>query len=349
MGAEILPGQGTSFRVWAPYRRRVAVVFDDSRSKPFSLQPEDNGYFHGLCSDATAGTRYCYRLDDESEVYADPGSRYQPEGPFGPSEVVDPLAFEWTDQDWPGISLPGQVFYEMHIGTFTPAGTWAAAAAELAELARIGITVVELMPVADFAGEYGWSYDGVNFFAPTRVYGPPDEMRRFVAEAHRVGLGVILDVVYNHIGPSGNFLGKFAADYTLRSHGTEWGDSLNFDGPNSAAVCDFVTSNVRYWIEEFHIDGLRIDATQALFDDSPEHIITAIGRSARRAAGKKQIVLIAESEPQDSRLAWPVEKGGFGLDGVWNDDFHHSAIVRLTGRNEAYYSDYLGMPKSFWR
>ena len=192
--------------------------------------------------------------------------------------MIDPRTFPWSDGDWPGISLPGQVFYEIHVGTFTPEGTWRAATAQLAELARLGVTALELMPVADFAGDFGWSYDGVNFFAPTRVYGTPDDMRRFVEEAHRVGLGVILDVVFNHIGPVGNFLGKFAADYTSRSHGTEWGDSLNFDGPNSAAVRDFVTSNVRCWIEEFHIDGLPIDATQALFDDSEEHIIKAIGR-----------------------------------------------------------------------
>ena len=214
MGTEVLPGEGTSFRVWAPDHRRVLLVPEKSRGKPLQMVPEAGGYFHLLCREAPAGTRYRFQLEND-ESYADPASRYQPQGPFGPSEVVDALAYKWTDNDWPGISLPGQVIYEMHIGTFTPAGTWVAATAELAELAQIGITVVEIMPVADFAGEFGWSYDGVNFFAPTRNYGTPDEMRCFVAEAHRVGIGVILDVVYNHVGPCGNFLGKFAADYTF--------------------------------------------------------------------------------------------------------------------------------------
>ena len=195
MGARDSLGAGTSFRVWAPDHSRVAVVLEHDPAatngpvRSVELEPEKLGHFHICCEDVVAGTRYRFRLDDDQELVPDPASRYQPQGPFGPSEVVDPASYAWSDHDWPGISMPGQVLYEMHVGTFTQEGTWAAATRELAELARLGITVLEIMPIADFAGEFGWSYDGVNFFAPTRVYGTPDDMRRFVDEAHRVGLG----------------------------------------------------------------------------------------------------------------------------------------------------------------
>ncbi|MFL6589821.1 MAG: alpha-amylase family glycosyl hydrolase, partial [Chthoniobacterales bacterium] len=273
--------------------------------------------------------------------------RFQPEGPHGPSCVIDPAAFKWTDGNWKGIRMPGHVMYEMHVGTFTREGTWAAAATELAELKRIGITVIEMMPVADFPGEFGWGYDGVDLFAPTRLYGAPDDLRSFIDHAHSLGLGVILDVVYNHFGPDGNYLGIYSADYVHTERGNEWGDSINFDGNNSAPVREFFISNGRYWIDEFHFDGFRFDATQSIEDESAEHIVGAIGRAARKAAGNRSIILVAENEPQQTKLLWPRERGGDDFDGLWNDDLHHSAYVALTGRHEAYYSDYRGRPQEF--
>jgi maltooligosyltrehalose trehalohydrolase len=233
----------------------------------------------------------------------------------------------------------------MHVGTFTSAGTWEAAARELAELARAGITVVEVLPVADFVGDFGWGYDGVDLYAPTRLYGRPDDFRAFVDRAHALGLGVILDVVYNHLGPDGNYLGRFASDYFSTRHRTDWGEAINFDGARSGPVREFFVANAGYWIDEFHLDGLRLDATQDVHDDSPEHVLTALARHARERAGRRTILLVAENEPQDVRLVRPVEAGGYGLDAIWNDDFHHSAMVALTGRAEAYYSDYAGTPQ----
>ncbi|MBV9125246.1 MAG: malto-oligosyltrehalose trehalohydrolase, partial [Planctomycetes bacterium] len=273
--------------------------------------------------------------------------RFQPQGPHGPSQVVDPGQFRWTDDSWPGVKVEGQVLYEMHIGTFTREGTWAAAARELPALAELGITVLEVMPVADFPGRFGWGYDGVDLFAPTRLYGSPDDFRRFVDQAHAAGLGVILDVVYNHFGPDGNYLKAFSPDYFTDRYQNEWGEPLNFDGPHSGPVREFFLANAGYWIEEYHLDGLRLDATQQIFDQSPEHILAALSRRVRQAARGRATFLVAENEPQHTRLVRPLEKGGFGLDALWNDDFHHSAMVVLTGHNEAYYTDYLGTPQEF--
>lgn len=243
--------------------------------------------------------------------------------------------------------MPGQVLYEMHIGTFTPEGTWKAAAQQLPELADAGITVIEMMPIADFAGEFGWGYDGVDLFAPCRLYGTPDDLRAFVDQAHSLGMGVILDVVYNHLGPEGNYLRVFAEDYFTDRYENDWGDSINFDGPNSKPVREFYLTNARYWIEEFHFDGFRFDATQDIKDASADYIVGEIGRAARAAAGKREIILIAENEPQQPKLVRPKTQGGDELDALWNDDLHHSALVALTGRNEAYYSDYRGNPQEF--
>src|SRR5881398_2090494 len=235
----------------------------------------------------------------------------------------------------------------MHIGTFTKEGTWRAATEQLAELARIGITVVEMMPVADFPGKFGWGYDGVNLFAPSHLYGTPDDLRAFIDRAHSLGLAVILDVVYNHFGPDGNYLGVFSDDYLVREKENEWGDAINFDGTNSGPVREFFVTNGRYWIEEFHFDGFRFDATHAIRDQSDEYMIGAVGRAAREAAGSRSILLIAENDLQEAKMARPLNEGGDDLDGMWNDDFHHSAVVALIGRNEAYFGDYLGAPQEF--
>jgi maltooligosyltrehalose trehalohydrolase len=333
-------GEATHCRVWAPRARAVDVVGDEATTP---LKPEGDGYFSGMAP-VSVGGRYRYRLDDET-AYPDPASRRQPEGPHGPSEVVDPEAFRWSDSDWRGLERAGQVIYEMHVGTFTREGTWEAAARELPELARLGVTVVEMMPVAEFPGRFGWGYDGVSLFAPTRLYGAPDDLRRFVDRAHAVGIGVILDVVYNHLGPDGNYLVAFAAEYFTDRYVNEWGTAMNFDGPEAGPVREFFAANAAYWIDEFHMDGLRFDATQQMFDASPEHVLVDIARRARAAAPGRGVLLVAENEPQDARLVRSPEHGGYGLDALWNDDFHHSARVALTGRAEAYYTDYGGRPQ----
>lgn len=346
VGAEYSPGGGVHFRVWAPGRARVSVSFEDAdgRETPGpALDREPGGYFSGAAPRARPGALYRFRLDDEG-AFPDPASRFQPRGPHGPSQVVDPEAFAWSDASWHGARREGQVLYELHVGTFTREGSWKAAAERLAELAELGITVVEVMPVADFPGRFGWGYDGVNLFAPTRLYGSPDDFRSFVDRAHDAGLGVILDVVYNHLGPDGNFLPRFSPGY-FSSTPTEWGPAIDFDGPASGPVREYFVSNAAYWIAEFHLDGLRLDATQSIHDASPRHVLTEAAASARAAAGRRRIMIVAENETQEARLARPADRGGCGLDALWNDDFHHAARVALTGRREAYYQDYAGSPQ----
>ena len=339
IGAEPIDTRRSHFRVWAPIAQRVAVAIEGGEVT--ELDPEGGGYFSGVL-EAKAGARYRYRLGDNDRGYPDPTSRFQPEGPHGPSEIIDPGAFEWSDTSWPGVSLEGQVIYELHVGTFTREGTYAAAEAELPELAHAGITVVEVMPIADFDGRFGWGYDGVDLFAPTRLYGRPDDLRRFIERAHALGVGVILDVVYNHLGPTGNYLRAFSPSYFSDRHENEWGDAINFDGPDAGPVREFFAANAGYWIDEFHFDGLRLDATQQIFDDSSEHILAVVGSRVREAARGRSTIVVAENEPQDTRFVRPKGDGGFALDGLWNDDFHHSAMVALTGRAEAYYSDTRG-------
>lgn len=343
VGAEALPGGGVHFRVWAPRRRQVEVVFEGAHAPaPFALEEEEGGYFSGLAEGLTEGTLYRFRLDGDEYLYPDPASRFQPEGPHQASRVVDPARFRWTDGGWRGASLKGQVVYELHVGAFTREGTLAAATAQLKALAELGVTCVELMPVAEFPGRFGWGYDGVCLYAPTRLYGEPDDLRRFVNEAHRHHVAVILDVVYNHLGPDGNYLAQFSEHYFTERHKTEWGDGLNYDGRHSAPVREFFLSNARYWVEEFHFDGLRLDATQSIKDESAEHFLAALTREVRDAARGRETIVVGENEPQEARMI-----SDFGLDGLWNDDFHHTATVALTGRNEAYYSDYRGTPQEF--
>jgi maltooligosyltrehalose trehalohydrolase len=351
IGAELIGANETHFRVWAPKAQRVDLVLEDSAEKNANrtfhpLTCEDGGYFSGVAHDA-AGSLYRFRVNNTVHFHPDPASRFQPHGPHGPSQVVDPTRFQWTDSEWPGVKLKGQIIYEIHIGTFTPEGTWRSAAEQLAELKRIGVSVIEVMPIADFPGRFGWGYDGVDLFAPTRLYGIPDDLRYFVNCAHAMGLAVILDIVYNHFGPDGNYLGVYSDDYLRPGNANDWGDSINFDGPNSAPVREFFITNGRYWIEEFHFDGFRFDATESICDKSPEHILGAVGRAARNAAINRSIILVAENERQDVKLIRPHNEGGDNLDGVWNDDLHHSAFVALTGRREAYYTDYLGAPQEF--
>ena len=335
----------THFRVWAPVAKSVDVVLADGR-KPVPLSREDGGYWSGFSGNAAAGTFYKLAMNG-GEAFPDPGSRFQPEGPHSWSQVVDASSFPWTDENWKGVSIRGQVIYEMHVGTFTKEGTWEGAAGKLEYLRDTGITLVEVMPVADFPGQFGWGYDGVWPFAPVAIYGSPDDMRQFVDRAHAVGIGVVLDVVYNHLGPDGNYLPKYSPYYLSKKHKTDWGQAINFDGKENGPVRDYFCNNAAYWMRDFHLDGLRFDATQDIHDETRPHILQHLGEAARAAAGPRPIVLIGENEPQDTRLIRPVESGGYGFDAVWNDDYHHSAIVALTGKADAYYTDYLGTPQEF--
>ena len=342
IGAEPVT-EGVHFRVWAPIREQVEVVFEDTRA--VRLEREAAGYFSSLVDFARPGMQYQFRLDGIQRLYPDPASRFQPGGPHGPSQIVDPYLYRWKDDTWKGLRPEGQVIYETHIGTLTPEGTWTAAHKVLPAIAEDGITILEIMPVAEFPGAFGWGYDGTGLFAPTHLYGTPDEFRAFVDEAHRLGLGITLDVVYNHVGPDGNYLKEFSPAYFTNRYDNEWGEAINFDGADSEAVREFFISNAACWIEEFHLDGLRLDATQQIFDNGPRHVIAAISQEARRAAGARSILMIAENERQNPKLIQAIEDGGYGLDAIWNDDFHHSAHVAVTGRNEAYYSDYCGTPQ----
>lgn len=350
IGAEVNSAGGTHFRVWAPKSRSVNLILESGgpqSAAQFPMTREEQGYWSCYVPQAQAGMLYRFRLDGRDDNFPDPASRYQPQGPHGPSQIIDMQRFEWNDADWRGISRRDGVIYEMHIGTFTREGTFRAAAEKLDELAELGITVLEIMPVAEFDGSFGWGYDGVALFAPYHHYGTPEELCQLIDRAHGLGMGVILDVVYNHFGPSGCYHRQYADAYFSDGYQCEWGEALNFDGKDAGPVREFFLANAAYWISEFHVDGLRLDATQQLFDASPVHIIQEIAQAARKAAGNRRAYLIGENEPQHSKMARPVTQGGYGLDAMWNDDFHHSALVALKGRTEAYLTDYRGTPQEF--
>jgi maltooligosyltrehalose trehalohydrolase len=354
IGTEVLASErGAQVRVWAPDHAKVTLVIrsvhspggvhgtqNGRRPREIVLSREPDGYHSAFAPGVGAGSRYWFRLGNDAALYADPASRSQPEGPLGASEVVDPSAFVWTDAAWRGIPPERHVLYEMHIGTFTPEGTWAAATHGLDYLAEVGITTLEIMPVADFVGQRNWGYDGVSLFAPSHNYGTPDDMRRFVDRAHALGLAVILDVVYNHFGPAGNQLFAWSPAYKAEQ-ASEWGDAFNYDGAHSTAVREMVIANAGYWIDEYHLDGLRLDATQAIRDRSREHVIAAIARRAREAGRGRSILVVGENEPQDTALLSPP----CGLNALYNDDFHHAARVAATGVIEGYLHDYRGTPQ----
>jgi maltooligosyltrehalose trehalohydrolase len=346
-GAQITDG-GVGFRVWAPERKRLRLVLVEPNGRPrreIDLLQDEDGFYGAFIDDVHHGDLYFYRVDDDPTLYPDPASHFQPQGVHGPAQVVDHRRFPWSDDNWHGPQLLGQVIYEMHIGTFTKEGTWAAAAAKLVHLRDIGITLIEVLPVAAFPGRFGWGYDGVCWYAPTELYGSPDDMRAFVNEAHQLGMGVILDVVYNHLGPSGNYTGVFSPYYHSKEHETEWGRAINFDGDNSGPVRAFVAENAAYWIKEFHLDGLRLDATHAMIDDSPEHIVAQLTREARKAAGRRSILVFSEDERNRCFQVLSPDEGGYGTDGVWGDDFHHACRLAATGYGDGYYDDYAGSPQ----
>jgi maltooligosyltrehalose trehalohydrolase len=316
------------------------VIFEPPGPAPVPLERFRDGTFGALVAGAKAGDRYRYEVDSGS-AFPDPASRFQPEGVHGPSEIVDPHEFNWTDGGWTGIARNDLVLYELHVGTFTPEGTFAAAAERLPYLSRLGVTAVELMPVSDFPGVRNWGYDGVDLFAPARCYGRPDDLRQLVNEAHALGIAVVLDVVYNHLGPEGNYLSVFSPYYFSDTHTNPWGKGLNFDGPNSSMVRQFFIENALHWVHEYHVDGLRLDATHAIVDNDPRHFVAQLAARVKEST-ERPVHVIAEDHRNLAHIIRPEGEGGWGLDGVWADDFHHKVRVALAGDNEGYYRDYSG-------
>jgi maltooligosyltrehalose trehalohydrolase len=344
LGATVLH-RGTAFRVWAPDACLASLVREGQDEAPMEKLSE--GYFSAMLNDCHAGDLYRFRIDGQGPL-PDPASRFQPQGVHGPSQVVDPSSFPWTDQRWRGIAREDLIFYELHVGTFTAEGTFPGAAAKLAGLRDLGVTAVELMPVADFAGCRNWGYDGVALFAPARCYGTPDDLRRFVDTAHQLGLAVFLDVVYNHVGPDGAYHALFSRHYFSQTHRSPWGDGINFDGPNSGPVRDFYVENALRWIQEYHFDGLRLDATHAIVDGSPQHILASIASAARAftAETERHVHIIAEDVGNIASIVKEETERGWGLDAVWSDDFHHQVRRFLAGDSDGYFQDFDGTSRS---
>lgn len=341
VGAEVTDQGNVRFRVWAPKAQTIALrIVSGKRTGTFPLYEEDKGFHSVDIEDVVDSDSYFYLLDGRP-ARPDPASRYQPEGVHGVSQVVDPRLFPWNDQGWAGISLEEYVIYELHVGTFTREGTFAAVIPFLDYLKELGITAVELMPVAQFPGNRNWGYDGVSPFAPQNSYGGPDGLKQLIDSSHAKGMAVILDVVYNHLGPEGNYLGEFGFYFTDK-YRTPWGNAVNFDGPYSDQVRDFFIGNALYWINEFHLDALRLDAVHGIFDFSARHFLRELAEEVHRhrEALGREIYVIAESDLNDARTVSPPENGGYGLDAQWNDDFHHALHALLTGENRGYYQDF---------
>ncbi|MGB2713388.1 MAG: malto-oligosyltrehalose trehalohydrolase [Vicinamibacterales bacterium] len=337
---------GTRFRVMAgtaesgDLPRLELILHTGERRGAYEVTPARTGVFEIHVPDARPGDQYSYRLNG-SDLRPDPASRFQPLGIHGPSEVIDAARFNWRDAGWTGRLARERVVYELHVGTFTPEGTFDAARRCLPRLRELGISLIELMPLADFPGERNWGYDGVCLFAPARAYGRPDDLRALVDAAHDLGLGVMLDVVYNHLGPEGAHLRAFNPHYLTSQHSTPWGDAVNLDGPGSEVVRMFIIDNALHWIREYHLDGLRFDATHALIDDSPVHVVAELAERLRSAV-PRPLVLHAEDDRNLSAIVEPREAGGWGLDGVWADDFHHTIRRLVAGDSHGYYQDYSG-------
>ena len=315
------------------------------------MKIDSRGYYHVAVKGISAGTRYFFRINEQSDI-PDPASRFQPEGVHGPSEVTA-ASFQWADGGWFGLPMREYVIYELHVGTFTAEGTFEGAIPHLAELKELGITAIEIMPVAQFPGRRNWGYDGVGFFAVQNSYGGPDGLKRLVNAAHRHGLAVILDVVYNHVGPEGNYLSKLAPYFTY-TYKTPWGPALNFDGPHSDGVREFFIQNALYWQEEFHFDALRLDAVHAIRDIGALPFLRELREKTATKAEElnRRFHLIAETDLNAPRFILPPLLGGYGCDAQWADDFHHCLHVLLTGEKRGYYEDYAGGLEQFakvWR
>jgi len=339
LGGNFFPGKGVEFLVWAPRRARVDVHVVSPSEQLFAMRRLENGYFRAIAPKLSPGARYFYRLDGVLER-PDPASRFQPQGVHGPSEIIDP-GFEWKDRSWEGIPLYQYVFYELHVGAFTHEGTFAAIAPRLGQLRDLGITAIELMPVAEFPGTRNWGYDGVYPFAVQSSYGGPVGLKQLVNACHEAGMAVALDVVYNHLGPEGNYLGDYGPYFT-DVYRTPWGAAINFDGQNSDEVRRFFLENALYWVREFHIDAFRLDSIHAIFDNSARPFLAELAEALRVEAERlrRRVHVIAESNLNDARMIADAHSGGMGLDAQWNDDFHHAAHALLTEERSGYYADF---------
>jgi maltooligosyltrehalose trehalohydrolase len=357
---DLCPGSAprmAGFEVWAPEAESVEVVVGPSLSEDgfgisggerLPLEKGERGYWRADVGSAGPGTDYAFVVTEDGESTPptpDPRSRWQPYGVHGPSRLVDDAAFDWTDTTWRGLQLTGSVLYELHVGTFTPEGTFDAAIGRLDHLVELGVDAVELLPCNAFPGRWGWGYDGVDLFAVHHPYGGPEGLKRFVDAAHGKGLGVVMDVVYNHLGPAGNYLGRFGPYFT-DTHVTPWGAAVNLDAPGSDEVRRFVLDNITMWLRDYHIDGLRLDAVHALVDERATHLLEEMAVVAERlgASLRKPLFLIAESDLNDPKLVRAREAGGYGLDGQWTDDVHHALHATLTGERQGYYVDFGSLP-----
>jgi maltooligosyltrehalose trehalohydrolase len=356
-GAKLDKTHNCTFTVWAPARRRVELkltphpldgkvgagqegLIEMELPGESAEAKETAGYWQLTVPDIQPGTRYFFQLDG-SVTRPDPASNFQPEGVHGPSEVIDHGQFQWKDEKWKGIGLKDMIIYELHVGTFTPEGTFSAAIGRLSDLKELGINAVEIMPVAQFPGDRNWGYDGVYPYAVQNSYGGPDKLKELVNASHRAGLAVVLDVVYNHLGPEGNYLRDFGPYFTDK-YQTPWGQAINFDGPYSDPVREFFIENALYWFRDYHIDALRLDALHAVFDMSAKHFLRELSERVAEFSKEngRRFYLVAESDLNDVRLIKPRSRGGYGLDAQWSDDFHHSLHALLTGEKKGYYQDF---------
>ena len=343
-GARPIGSSLVQFRVWAPRAKTVSVHVCNPSRNPIPMESREYGYFEVTIEDVRAGHRYQYILDDQ-KIRPDPASRFQPDGVHQASAVIDPDAFVWTDRGWKGLPIKDLIIYELHTGTFTATGTFEAIIPHLDYLKHaVGVTAIELMPVAQFPGRRNWGYDGTYLYAPHSTYGGPQGLKTLIDACHAAGLAVILDVVYNHLGPEGNYLADFGPYFTDR-YRTPWGDAVNYDGPDSDEVRHFIVGNALYWVTEYHIDGLRLDAIHGIYDLSANHILRELGEAVHGQAIRlgRQIFVTAESALNDARVITAPVQGGYGLDGQWNDDFHHALLTVLTKERTGYYQDYGGL------
>lgn len=346
-GAEYQSQAGVRFRLWAPQAKEVDLYLVQAGKRGEWRRPmvrTESGWFESVVSDAHPGTHYQFQIDRGIQV-PDPASRFQPEDVHGPSEVIDPGAFDWQDTNWAGRPWDEAVIYELHVGAFTSEGTFAAVEERLPYLVDLGATAIELMPVADFPGARNWGYDGVLLYAPDSRYGRPDDLKHLVQMAHGLGLMVFMDVVYNHFGPEGNYLHAYAPQFFSKRHRTPWGDAINFDGPGSRVVREFFINNALYWLNEFHLDGLRFDAAHAIMDDSEPDILTQLAREVRnRVEAGRKVHLVLENDNNAARYLRVRENRTSIYDAQWNDDIHHSLHVAITGESDGYYADYGDAP-----
>ncbi len=339
-GAEVLTGGKVRFRLWAPACEAVMLKLDHV-TEPQRLEALSDGWHELVTSKAVVGSRYSFQLPNGLSV-PDPASRSQPDDVHGPSEVVDPSTYRWSDAGWKPRPWAETVLYELHVGTFTPEGTFEAAIGKLAHLTTLGVTVIELMPIADFPGRRDWGYDGAYLFAPDASYGTPDDLRRLVDAAHSHGLAVLLDVVYNHFGPEGNYLSTYAPQFFTGRHKTPWGDAINYDGPGSSVVRDFIVHNALYWLEEFHIDGLRLDAIHAIIDTSDTPLVIELAERVRALDRSRTVPILVENEDNDAADLARVAGTPRRYTAQWNDDVHHVLHTAATGEGTGYYADYIG-------